>query len=110
MLQQLKLNHPVYDDGILEYGEISTIYDSAKRKIGEGFNVLEKLMYKEMSVRDQDYVTANSLGYTLDLKIKVPKRNLSSKKKVKISDLIYDIYKIDFDDINTYIYLQVVKK
>lgn len=107
---QIKIQHPVYRDGVLEYGEVTAIYDSARKKIGESFNILEKLMFEKMSVREQDYVLANSLGKTLDLKVKVPLRNLGTDKKIKIDNKIYDIYRIDNDDFNTYLYLQVVSK
>lgn len=107
---QTKQNHPVYKDGVLEYGEITTIYDNAKKKIGESFAVVEKLMFENMSRREQDYLLANTLGKTLDLKVKVPFRKLETDKKIRINNLIYDIYKIDEDDFNTYVYLQAVEK
>lgn len=106
----MQIKHPVYKDGILKYGEVETIYDNARKKIGEDFKVLEKLMFEKMSIREQDYVLANSLGKTLDLKVKVPLRKLGTDKKIKIDNVIYDIYRIDEDDFNTYLYLQAVKK
>lgn len=107
-MQQKKLNHQSYNDGVLEYGEIVNLYDNAKKKIGETFNSLGKLMFEEMSKRDNDLLLANSLGYSLDIKLKVPNRPFKSSYKIKIESKTYDVYKVDNDDINTYLYCKVI--
>ncbi|MDD4794979.1 MAG: head-tail adaptor protein [Bacilli bacterium] len=109
-MKKEKLKHPVYNDGVLEVGQITPKYDKTNKKIGEDFIKEEILMFSELSKRDEDYNLANSLGYVLDVKLKVPRRKISSKNKIKIKDTIYDIYKIDNDNFNTYLYLQVVEK
>lgn len=108
MQLQKQLKHQVYNDGVLEYGEIKPIYDSAKKKIDEEFISKGKLMFEEMSKRDDDLMLANSLGYSLDLKLKTPRRAFKSSYKIKIGSQIYDVYKVDNDDINTYLYCKVV--
>ena len=107
---QIKQNHPVYRDGILEYGDVTAIYDSSRKKIGENFMFIESLLFEKMSKREEDYTLATSLGKRLDLKVKVPFRELETDKKIRLNNLIYDIYKIDDDDFNTYLYLEAVKK
>lgn len=108
MLQKMK-QHQVYNDGVLDYGKITAQYDSAKKKIGEGFIKSGSLMFGLMKKRDEDLVLANSLGYSLDLKIKTPKINFDSSYKVRIDSIVYDVYKVDFDEVNNYLYCKVIK-
>ena len=61
-----------------------------------------------MTIRDNDNYVANSLGYTINKKVKVPYRNLPQNIKVKIDDEIYDVIKKDSSDkIDLYLYLQI---
>ena len=53
-------------------------------------------------------IFAQAFGYTLDMKVKVPYRQISTNNKVKIKDDLYDIYKKDEDYPNIYLYLQKV--
>ncbi|WP_130806516.1 phage head closure protein [Senegalia massiliensis] len=104
-----QLKHDSYCDGILEYGEIKSIFSSNRKKIGEDFISKGKLFFTLMSVRDGDLIQANNLGYVIDMKVKSPLiKNISSKDKVKINKKIYDIEKLDFDTQNVYLYLQRV--
>ena len=76
-------------------------------KTGETFEVLGTLAYESMSVRDNDNLIADSLGYTIDKKIKVPYRILPENIKVKIDEVIYDIVKKDSSDkVKMFLYLQ----
>lgn len=108
MLVKNQLNHETYNDGILEYGFISPIFDKSNKKIGEIFTSKDKFCFEELSKRDSDLELANSLGSTLDKKVKIPRRNLNSNYRIKIDSNIYDIYKIDSDKNNTYLYLKMV--
>lgn len=108
MQSQQMPKHQAYNDGVLEYGEIVPIYDNARKKIDEKFSSIGKLMFEEMSKRDEDLLLANSLGYSLDLKLKTPKIPFKSKYKIKIDGQLYDVYKIDYDKGNTYLYCKVV--
>lgn len=103
----IKLKHETYNDGFIQYGAIKTIRNSSKVKTGETFEVLGTLAYESMSVRDNDNLIADSLGYTIDKKIKVPYRILPENIKVKIDKVIYDIVKKDSSDkVKMFLYLQ----
>jgi len=105
------MKHETFNDGILEYGEIESIYAENRRKTGEEFSPTGKLFFKEMSCRDGDMLQANALGYVIDRKLKTPYRNdIDSRSKVKISEENYDIVKIDSDGErkSLFLYLQKV--
>ncbi len=108
MITKNQLNHEVYNDGVLEYGFMSPIYDKSNKKIGETFTTNSLYCFAELSKRNEDLELANSLGYSLDKKVKIPIRKISPNAKVKIEDEIYDIYKIDSDKLSTYLYLKLV--
>lgn len=105
-----KVNHETYNDGILEYGNIKSIYTEGRRKIGEEFIPKGQVFYTEMSSRDTDILQASSMGYVIDLKLKIPYRpDISSKNKVRINDDIYDIKKFDSSKKREiFLYLQKV--
>src|SRR5699024_9932102 len=106
-----KVNHETYNDGILEYGNIKSIYTEGRRKIGEEFIPKGQIFYTEMSSRDTDILQASSMGYVIDLKLKIPYRSdISSKDKVRINnDDIYDIKKFDSSKKKEiFLYLQKV--
>ena len=108
MNEKQKLKHEIYNDGFIKYGSIQPIRNKNKVKIGEEFKRIGILPYELTSVRDNDNLIADSLGYTIDKKIKVPYRILPENIKVKINKEIYDIVKKDSSDkINLYLYLQV---
>lgn len=103
----IKLKHETYNDGFIKYGLIQALRNNSKVKIGETFEVLGTLAYETMSVRDNDNIIADSLGYTIDKKIKVPYRVLPENIKVKLDDVIYDIVKKDSSDkVKLFLYLQ----
>lgn len=108
MNEKQKLKHETYNDGFLKYGSIKPLRNKNKVKIGEEFKKIGILPYELMSIRDNDNLIADSLGYTIDKKIKVPYRLLQENTKVKINEEIYDIVKKDSSDkINLYLYLQI---
>ena len=108
MNEKQKLKHETYNDGYITYGLIQPIRNQNKVKIGEELKKKGILPYELMSVRDNDNLIADSLGYTIDKKIKVPYRILPENIKVKIGKIIYDIVKKDASDkVNLYLYLQI---
>lgn len=103
------LKHETYNDGLLEYGNIESIFNANRKKIGEDFISQGKLFYTQMSARDSDILQASNMGYVIDLKLKTPYRpGITSKYKVKIRDGIYDIQKLDSTGEYIYLYLQKV--
>lgn len=107
MIKNLK--HEVYNDGILEYGEVKSIFNANRKKIGEEFISKGKLFYTQMSARDSDILQASNMGYVIDLKLKTPYRpEISSKNKIKIGKELYDIVKFDYTKKNIFLYLQRV--
>lgn len=108
MITKQKIKHETYNDGFLKYGKIKAIRNENKVKIGEDFEEIAPLPYELMSIRDNDNIVADSLGYTINKKIKVPYRQLQESIKVKIDNEIYDIVKKDSSDkVNMYLYLQI---
>ena len=110
MQSKNKISKDCYVDGLLYYGEIKSKIDKQARKIGEEFIELGKLFFDIMSKRDQDIELANSLQHTLDLKIKTQKVDFKPTYKVKINDDFYDVYSMDSDSNNIYLYLERVIK
>lgn len=108
MKKKQKIKHETYNDGFLKYGKIKAIRNKNKVKIGEEFAEIALLPYELMSIRDNDNIVADSLGYTINKKIKVPYRHLPENIKVKINNEIYDIVKKDSSDkAKMYLYLQI---
>ena len=108
MNEKQKVKHETYNDGFIKYGSIKAIRNKNKVKTGEEFSKLGILPYELMSIRDNDNLIADSLGYTIDKKIKVPYRILPENIKVELDNTIYDIVKKDSSDkVNLYLYLQI---
>lgn len=101
--------HEIYNDGILYYGSIKVIKNAKKEKIGEEIQIIGKRPFSFVNIRDNDNIEADSLGYTIDKKIRVPLSPLPQNIKVKLNDNedIYEVKKRDSDDRkNIYLYLQ----
>lgn len=80
------------------------------RKLND-LELLVKLNFEEMSKRQQDVEFASQNGFSLSVKIRtryVPVVN--TKCKVVINDFLYDIYDMDKDGTDLYLYLQEVRK
>lgn len=102
-----RLNHDTYTDGMLSYGKTETLYSDFNKKIGEDFIKIGVLFFDELSSRESDNVVADSIGYVIDKKVKVPlQKDIKKSYKVKIEDVMYDIANFDNDKRNTYLYLQ----
>lgn len=98
-----------YNDGVLYYGKIQTLYGKGNKKTGENFVGEGKLYYELMSARDSDNMTANAIGYTIDKKVKTHySTKIKTSHKIKINDLLFDIVSLDNDRVNTFLYLQRV--
>ena len=99
-----------FTDGFIKYGLVKTKRNEKGVKVGEEFIEKGKLAFGEVNIRDNDNITAYSLGYTINKKIKVPYRKLKKNIKVKVNDenTLYDVVKMDSSDNKTlYIYLQI---
>lgn len=101
--------HEIYNDGILYFGSIKVIKNAKKEKIGEEILIKGKRPFAYVNIRDNDNIEADSLGYTIDKKIRIPLSPLPQNIKVKLNDNedIYEVMKRDSDDRkNIYLYLQ----
>lgn len=101
--------HEIYNDGILYFGSIKVIKNAKKEKIGEEILIKGKRHFAYVNIRDNDNIEADSLGYTIDKKVRIPLSPLPQNIKVKLNDNedIYEVMKRDFDDRkNIYLYLQ----
>lgn len=111
-----QMHHHCYNDGLLYYGTVETIrHEKTKEKIGEIIKRKGKVPFAKATIRESDNTIAESLGYTIDLKIKVPIFKEGTDCKVKINErflnnnneTIYDIVKKDIGtDKQIYLYLQ----
>lgn len=106
-----QLNHDTYNEGFIHYGRIAILRNKLEEKIGETFEELGKLAFARVTIRDNDNIIADSLGYTINEKIKVPYRELPNNIKIKINDddELYDVVKKDTSDRKKlFIYLQKI--
>ncbi len=104
-----KRYHETYNDGILYYGSIKVLKNAKKEKIGEEIEIIGKRPFSYVNIRDNDSIEADSLGYTIDKKIRIPISPLPQNIKVKLNNEedIYEVKKRDSDDSrNIYLYLQ----
>lgn len=102
--------HYTYNDGFIKYGLIKIIKNTKKEKIAEEFEIIGKRPFANVNIRDSDNQIADSLGYTIDQKIRIPISVLPQNIKIKInsSDTIYEVKKRDSSDgKNIYLYLQM---
>lgn len=105
----IKVKHQVYNDGLLEFGDIKSVYNAKREKTGETFESIGSLYFEVMSARESDYMLASQLGYNIDLKVRTPKRlNIDRSHKVKLrgSNDLYEIRYLDFNDTDNFIHLQ----
>jgi SPP1 family predicted phage head-tail adaptor len=104
----IKLNHPTYNDGLLEYGSTVATYNAKREKTGETWSKKGSLYFEQMSIRDSDIILASQMGYKVDIKLKTQIRPLSNLDKVKIGSTYYEIKSMDEDARHLYLYLQRV--
>lgn len=101
--------HETYNDGILYFGSIKVLKNKKKEKIGEQIEIKGKRPFSYVNIRDNDNIEADSLGYTIDKKVRIPQSQIPQNIKVKLNDSedIYEVKKRDSDDKkNIYLYLQ----
>lgn len=104
-----KIKVDIYNDGILSFGNIESQFNQSKKKIGEDFTVKGRLHFQILNVREQDLEQANNFGYSIDLKVKVPRtKDLTSKYKVIILNDLYDIKRNEINKQSRYLYLEKV--
>lgn len=104
-----KLYHETYNEGILYFGSIKVLKNEKKEKIGEEIEIKGKRPFAYVNIRDNDNIEADSLGYTIDKKVRIPLSQIPQNIKVKLNDCedIYEVKKRDSDDRkNIYLYLQ----
>ena len=102
--------HYTYNDGFVKYGLIKVLKNTKKEKIGEEFVESGKRPFANVNIRDNDNQIADSLGYTIDKKIRIPISELPENIKIKINndDVIYEVKRRDSSDgKNIYLYLQI---
>lgn len=110
-MEKAKVKHDTYNDGFIHYGTIEIVRNKEMVKIGERIKEIGILPFTKMTIRDNDNIVAESLGYTINEKIKVPFRELPRNIKITINneEEVYDIVKKDNSDKrNIYLYLQLV--
>lgn len=107
----------VYNDGVCYIAEETKAPSSfAARQNGtskEDFKITFKLMFAEMSLREQDFEFAEAISRTLNRKIKTPEvKGWSSRDKIIIENTLYDIVNADIDRANDeiYFYLEEVRQ
>lgn len=109
-MEKAKIKHDTYNDGFIHYGSIKIIRNEKMVKTGEQLEEIGTLPFERTTIRDNDNIIADSLGYTINEKIKVPYKELPKNAKVTINNnkQVYDIVKKDSSDKrNLYIYLQL---
>lgn len=111
-MNKVKVKHDTYNDGFVRYGTIKIIRNENMVKTGEQIKEIGILPFAISTIRDNDNIVAESMGYTINKKIKVPYRELPQNIKITINNEqdIYDIVKKDSSDKkNLYLYLQYAK-
>ncbi|MBO0586460.1 phage head-tail adapter protein [Sporosarcina sp. E16_8] len=111
-------NHQVretYNDGFVTYGYKETKRTETGKRIGETFQAVGRLAYKEISCRDTDYQLASFMSATLDYKLKTlfpPSFHGINRSKLKVvkDGIEFDVIKVDPDREKSclYFYLQEV--
>ena len=107
----------VYNDGVCYIVNETTAPTSFAAKqngtAASDFEKLIKLMFAEMSIREQDMEFAEAKSRTLTRKIKTPLVDgWTAKNKIIIGSILYDIVNADKDRANNevYFYLEEVRE
>lgn len=107
----------VYNDGVcfIVEGEKDPSSFAAKKneKSANDFKKILKLMFAEMSIREQDFEFAEANSRTLNRKVKTPlAKGWTAKHKIIIDNMLYDIVNADIDRVNReiYFYLEEVRE
>lgn len=109
-----KPKYDVFNDGVVYICNSVNKQSSFKAPINDTSKSdlisIDKLMFKEMSKREQDIVFAESKDKELSLKIKCRYYPVKSNQKAVIEDVLYSIFKIDYDSEKKFIYLYLEKE
>ena len=110
-MQQVRvLNHPTYNDGVLEIYSSTPEYDKARKKVSEKMVLVDSLRYSIEYRRQQDVEFAESISKNLELKVKTPKKKFNLENKVKVNGEMYECFRLDDDDpFSNYLYLEKVR-
>lgn len=107
----------VYNDGVCFIVDENKAPSSfAARENGTtttDFNEIFRLMFADVSIREQDLEFAEAIGRSLNRKIKTPLVNgVNARQKVIIGNMLYDIVNADIDRANSeiYLYLEEVRE
>lgn len=105
---------PAYRDGYVKFVQhkesaASTFGAFTNTRSAADYDVIVRLAYDRMTIREQDHEFAESIDKTLNLKIRCPYRSeVNSKLQAVIGDMLYDVYQVD-PDINgmkMFVYMQ----
>ena len=107
----------VYNDGVCYIANEEKAPSSFAAKqngtTADDFKKIVKLMFAEMSIREQDMEFAEAISRTLTRKIKTPLvGGWTSRNKIIIGNTVYDIINADKDRANNeiYFYLEEVRE
>lgn len=107
----------VYNDGVCFIVDENKAPSSfAARENGTttaDFNEIFRLMFADVSIREQDLEFAEAIGRSLNRKIKTPLVNgVNARQKVIIGNVLYDVVNADIDRVNSeiYLYLEEVRE
>lgn len=103
---------PIYNSGMLfvcQKKEKASDFGAAENTVKKcDLKILLKLMYAEMSKRDEDLEFAQSSGHSLSLKVKTKLHDgVSNSEQIIIGNVLYSIYKVDFDRQKNEMYLYI---
>jgi SPP1 family predicted phage head-tail adaptor len=108
---------PRYNDGVCYVVEDQTAPSSfaAKRNglNASDYKAIFRLMFAEMSIREQDLEFAEANSRTLNRKIKTPRvKGWNAQNKIIIENTLYDIVNADIDRVKNeiYFYLEEVRE
>lgn len=112
----MKMKFSNYNDGFLSIYKDKEIRNdfSAKKNVKslEGLEFIVKLGYDECSKRQQDFEFSETIGRSLNLKVKTRfYKSVTNKQKVLIGNILYDIFEVDTDRAKQemYLYMEEVR-
>lgn len=107
----------VYNDGvcyIVNEKKAPSSFAAKQNGTSENdFNKIVKLMFAEMSIREQDFDFAEARDRTVNRKIKtILVESVKAWEKVIIGSMLYDVIYADFDRANNemFLYLEEVRE
>lgn len=114
---KFKSRFETYNDGVLfictAVNPASNFNADENPLTQDDIRSLVKLDYAAVSKRERDLEFAQSVGSSLDLKVKTRlHKSASTSKKVRIGNILYDIFQVDesVDGKEMYLYLQKARE